>query len=454
MNDWLGIPFAFGLVFANAFFVAFEFALVRVRPTELQTLKDTGRAQAEATLAMRNRLDTWMSACQVGNTLAALALGWIGEPAFEHLAVHFLSTVAPQWDAAQALVRPMGIFFAFSTITFLHIVIGEQVPKMFAITYPAKTALSLGVFMRGFRFLFFPVIVVLDAGTRLGLRLLGFNSTANAVDAHSKAELLLILESSARAGQVSADQAELVENALLVMEKTARQVMVPRSQMVVLDLDDPSEENLATAFAAGPTWLPVVRGSLDNVEGVVSVKDLAYLHWRRELTSLAQAQRPIFFVPETVTVQQLLIEFRRRNKSIAIVVDEHGGTSGLVSISDVLGELVGSVADAGRATLPLQALSGGPLELAGTADLKEVERTFKIVFDVDHAEVTTIAGYLMAKFGRIPKVGDTWLINDLRLVVTAVDGPRVLGVRMEPKSALPVPAAVAPRPSAPSPSAP
>jgi CBS domain containing-hemolysin-like protein len=432
--DGGALVLALGLVLANGFFVAIEFALVKVRQTQLEALAVQGRAGAATALGMRKQLDVWLSACQVGITLASLALGWVGEPAFSHLIEPAVLKLAPDTASAHAIARTVGVVIAFSIITFLHIVVGEQVPKTLAIAQAERTALLLAWPLRLFYVLFFPVIALLNGGTRLVLRLLGLEGTRSEhEEALSEDELRMIFSSSAEAGALQKQQAELLERALGMMEKTARQVLVPRSQMKALDLELPLEANVASAHAAGHTWLPVVRGSLDRVEGLVNAKDLFYLLSRHELKSLAQVQRPVLFVPESVTLQQLLNEFRRRNKQIAIVVDEHGGTSGLVTLADVVAELVGDVAELGRKVEPMQRLPGGRLELPGTAQLDDIEHTLEVEFDVDKAQVTTIAGFLMAKLGRVPQPGDVWVMSDYRVVTVKTDGPRVVTVRIEPK---------------------
>jgi CBS domain containing-hemolysin-like protein len=218
-----------------------------------------------------------------------------------------------------------------------------------------------------------------------------------------------------------------------MMVKTARQVMVPRSQMQALDLEASLEETLASASAAAHTWLPVVRGSLDRVEGLVNVKDLYRLQTRGELEGVSQVQRPVLFVPENVTLEKLLLQFRRRKGQIAIVVDEHGGTSGIVTLADVVAELVGDVAQLGRQVEPTKSLPGGRMELPGTAQLDDLEHTLEVEFDVDKTEVTTIAGYLMARLGRVPKAGDSHVVGELKIVVVRTEGPRVATVRIEPR---------------------
>ncbi len=438
---------ALALVLANGFFVAIEFALVKVRTTQLEALVEQDRPGATLALTMRQNLDVWLSASQVGITLASLALGWVGEPAFAHFIAPALQKIAPEGESSQAIAKTIGVLLAFSIITFLHIVVGEQVPKTLAIAQAERTALILSWPMRVFYVLFYPVITLLNGGTKFVLRLFGLKAKADHEEALSEDELRMIFNTSAEAGAIHKQRAELLERALSMMEKTARQVLVPRSQMKALDLELSVEENLAAAYASGHTWLPVIRGSLDRVEGLVNVKELFYLHGRHELKSLGQVQRPVLFVPENITLEQLLAEFKRRNKQIAVVVDEHGGTSGLVTLADLVAELVGKVAELGRKVEPMQKLPGGKLELPGTAQLDDIEHTLEVEFDVDKSQVTTIAGFLMAKLGRVPVPGDVWMMEDYRVVTITTDGPRVVTVRIEPRIPNPSPSSPSPEPA-------
>ncbi len=431
--QFAALGFAFVLVLLNAFFVAVEFALVKVRPTQLEALVEQKRPGAAQALAMRNKLDAWLSACQVGITLASLALGWVGEPAFGHLIEAGLARITPDSEQAHAIAKTVSLVLTFGTITFLHIVLGEQVPKTIAIRSAERTSTMLAWPMRVFYVAGFPVIWVLNFGTRLVLQLFGLKQGGEEHEVLHEDELRLIFANSVQAGAIDSSRAELLERALSMMEKTARQVLVPRTQMKYLDLEASMEDNLQAARSAGHTWLPVVRGGLDTVEGLVNVKDLLFLLSRGELKSISQVQRPVLFVPENVTLEQLLTEFRRRHKQVAIVVDEHGGTSGMVTISDVVAELVGNIAKLGRKVEPMRTLPGGRLELPGTVQLDDLEDTLEVEFDVDKTEITTIAGYLMAKLGRVPVVGDVWVLEDYRISVAKIDGPRVQLVRIEPK---------------------
>lgn len=446
--EFAALGAAGALVIANAFFVAMEFALVKVRPTQLEAMAAEDRAGAKLALMMRKNLDTWLSASQVGITLASLALGWVGEPAFSGLIEPVLLRIAPEGELSQKIAKTVTIVIAFAIITFLHIVVGEQVPKTMAIAQSERVATTLAWPMRAFHWVAFPVIWLLNKGTKSVLRLFGLRASAEGE--HSEAlgedELRLVFTSSAQAGAIGEARAELLERALSMLEKTARQVLVPRSQMKVLDLDWSLDENLTAAYTAGHTWLVVIRGSLDRVEGLVNVKDLLFLRAKGELKSIGQVQRPVIFVPENVTLEQLLAEFKRRNKQVAVVVDEHGGTSGLVTLADVITKLIGNVAEVGRKVEPVKALPGGKLELPGTAQLDDLEHTLEIEFDVDKSQITTIAGYLMAKLGRVPNVGDSWVHEPFKIVTVKVDGPRVQTVRIEPRvpspssGALPKPA--------------
>ncbi|MHB8872843.1 MAG: hemolysin family protein [Myxococcaceae bacterium] len=444
MSDLGFIVLALALVAANGFFVAVEFALVKVRPTQLRSLEEQGKAGASMTLKMRLRLDEYLSAAQVGVTLASLGLGWVGEPAFARLLEPLVRRLAPDSPNVDAVAHTAGFVVAFGIITVLHIVLGEMLPKTIAIQRPQGTSLALALPMRLFFFLAWPLIWLLNEGTRLVARLFGLKVGAEASDALGEDELRMVFASSAESGLIATERAALLERALGMLEKTARQVLVPRSQVQYLDLEESIEKNVTDARLAGYTWLPVCRGNLDRVEGVINVKDLFFLLSKGELKTLSQVQRPVLFVPENVTLEQLLSEFRRRKKQLAVVVDEHGGTSGIVTLADVVAELVGDVAEMGRKVEPVKTLPGGRLELPGTAQLDDLEHTLEVDFGVEENEVSTIGGYLMAKLGRVPVEGDEASVDEYRVYVVKMDGPRVVTVRIEPKAPTPPPPTVPP----------
>ncbi|EPX60608.1 putative transporter [Cystobacter fuscus DSM 2262] len=443
--EWVFLGLALLLVVANGFFVATEFAIVKIRPTRLQALVDDGRPGSATAMKMVDKLDAYLSATQFGITLASLGLGWLGEPAFAHLLEPVLTRVVPE-AAGPTLAHSISVAVAFAIITFLHIVLGELAPKSLAIQRAEATTLAVALPMRAFYFVFYPAIWLLNALAGWVLKAFGMHTAHESQDAHNEDELRVILHSSAQAGAITTARAELLERSLEMAQKSARQVMVPRHQVKFLDMEEPLDKCVADARAAGHTWLPVCRGNMDEVEGVVNVKDLFFLLSRGELRSLSQVQRPVLYVPEHVTLEQLLNEFRRRRRQTALVVDEHGGTSGLVTIADVVAEIVGDVAELGRRVDEVRSLPGGRFELPGSAQLDDLEDRLDVSFKLDDedVEVTTIAGYLMAKLGRIPLKGDVLKLDMWRIQVEEVDGPRVVKVTVEPQASPKPPVTAAP----------
>jgi CBS domain containing-hemolysin-like protein len=442
--EWVFLGLAILLVFANGFFVATEFAIVKIRHTRLQAMVDEGRPGASNAMKMVEKLDAYLSATQFGITLASLGLGWLGEPAFAHLLEPVLTRVVPE-AAGVALAHSLAVAIAFAIITFLHIVVGELAPKSFAIQRAEDTTLAVALPMRIFYFVFYPAIWLLNGVAGWLLKAFGLHAAQESQEAHNEEELRVILHSSAQAGAITTARAELLERSLEMAQKTARQVMVPRNQVKFLDVEEPLDKCIADARAAGHTWLPVARGNMDEVEGVVNVKDLFFLLSKGELRSLAQVQRPVLYIPEHVTLEQLLNEFRRRRRQIALVVDEHGGTSGLITLADVVAEVVGDVAELGRRVDEVRSLPGGRFELPGTTQLDDLEDRLDVSFEIDDedVEVTTIAGYIMARLGRIPEKGDSLKLDMWRIQVEEVDGPRVVRVTVEPQAGPKPPVAAA-----------
>ena len=427
------IAVAVVLVLVNAFFVASEMALVRARPTRFRTLAEQGNRAAQRTLGLLGNLPPYLSTVQFGVTLTSLGMGWVGEPAFAGLIERSLHAAFPQQRGFMALAHTLAFIVGFAIITILHLVIGELVPKNLGLQRTEAVAMAVSRPMRAVYLVSYPAVSAISWMASAVSRMLGLRVAAPEEIALKPEELAMVVDSSARAGHITAERAELLARALSMSEKTARQVLVPRSQVRFLDLDEPLEHNIAEARAAGHTWVPVARGTLDQVEGVVNVKDLFFLLANAQLRSLGQVQRPVLFVPENVTLEQLLIEFRKRRRQLAVVVDEHGGTSGIVTLADVVAEVVGDVAELGRRVSEVKTLPGGRLELPGTTQLSDLEDRLDVRFDVDPSEVSTIAGFLMARLGRVPEPGDHTEVDEFEIRVAETDGPRVLKVRIEPK---------------------
>lgn len=435
------IATAMGLICLNAFFVLAEMALVKARPARLQALADAGRSDAASALRILRDLTAYLSVIQFGVTLTALGLGWVGEPAVADTLEHLLRPLLLGEPALLRALPTFSVVVGFVLITILCLVLGELVPKGIAIQRAEGAAMAVATPLRLLYLLFFPGVWLVNRASGFVLRLFGLRAKPGQEQAHTEDELKIILASAAEMGTIDSTRAELLERALAMTEKTARQILVPRTEVRYLDLEEPLERNVAEARAAGHTWMPVCRGNLDQVEGVVNAKDLFFLLSAGQLKSLAQVQRPVLFVPENVTLEQLLAEFRKRRRQLAVVVDEHGGTSGIVSLADVVSEVVGEVAELGRRSVEVKTLPGGRFEVSGSTSLQDLAERLDVAFDVDTTDVTTIAGYLMAKLGRVPGPGDATAVGEWEVRVAETDGPRVVKVRIEPR-----PAALPPAP--------
>jgi CBS domain containing-hemolysin-like protein len=427
------IATAMGLICLNAFFVLAEMALVKARPARLQALADAGRSDAASALHIIRDLTPYLSVIQFGVTLTALGIGWMGEPAVADNLERLLLPLLRDQPALLRALPTFSVVVGFALITILCLVLGELVPKGIAIQRAEGAAMAVAAPLRALYLLFFPGVWLVNRASGFVLRLFGLRARPGQEQAHTEDELKIILASAAKMGTIDSTRAGLLERAMAMTEKTARQILVPRTEVRYLDLDEPLERNVAEARSAGHTWMPVCRGNLDQVEGVVNAKDLFFLLSAGQLKSLAQVQRPVLFVPENVTLEQLLAEFRKRRRQLAVVVDEHGGTSGIVSLADVVSEVVGEVAELGRRSVEVKTLPGGRFEVSGSTSLEDLAERLDVEFDVDGTEVTTIAGYLMAKLGRVPGPGDAAAVGEWEVRVAETDGPRVVKVRIEPR---------------------
>jgi CBS domain containing-hemolysin-like protein len=428
--DPLYILLAFFLVLVNAFFVAAEFAMVKVRRTRVETLAEQGNWQARAALVVHTHLDAFLSACQLGITLASLGLGWVGEPAFAHLFGGALAAVgleSPHWVTAAV---------AFFIITILHIVVGELAPKSYAIRATERVALLVAVPMRMFQLAFRPALWLLDRASNATLRLLGVSADSTEL-AHSEEELRMLLAESHRVGVLSGSKRELLENVIDYSERTAKHVMVPRADIAYLSLTRELEENLAVVTQSAHTRFPLAATDIDHVVGMVHVKDL--FNRRDQLESsedLASLKREILFVPETRTLDALQRDFQQRRTHMAIVVDEYGGTSGLVTLENVLEELVGEIQDEFDREPPTVEETPDGLVFDGLILIDDVADRVGVRLP-EPPDVSTIGGLVASQIGRIPRVGDRVTIAGSEFAVVEMRGRRVTKVlAVRPKSAV------------------
>ncbi|MBV8677012.1 MAG: HlyC/CorC family transporter [Planctomycetaceae bacterium] len=423
-----------GLVFVNGFFVAAEFALVKVRTSQIDQLVEEGHWAARLTSRALDHLDAYLSASQVGITVASLALGW----ALENRLVGGVRS----WLEREGLVgsRFAGIAIialvpiaAFAFVTFLHVALGEQAPKSLAIRSAKVVALWTAPPLVAIYYIFWPVIWLLNNASQLTLWMLGLGRTDHVELSHTEEELRHILAESAAGGHLSRNERVMIENVLNLEEKTARRVMVPRPDIVYLSLSRPLEDNLRIARQAGHTRYPLCEDDLTTVIGMIHVKDLfragASSNGRIDLRKWA---RKVPFLPEMLRLDHLLVEFQRNRVHLAMLIDEYGSAVGMVSLENVLEELVGPIQDEfDRETPQVTPVGDEAFEVDATCPLDVLAEACGVEIP-EETDVETAGGLILDKLGRLAKTGDAVIVGHHRLTVLHADPTRIRRIRVEP----------------------
>lgn len=417
------------LVLLNGFFVAAEFAIVKVRATRIQQLVEEGHGRAKVAQIVVTKLDEHLSATQLGITLASLALGWIGEPAVADLLEHPFALLG-QWIPALDqpwVVHTASFVIGFSIITILHIVLGELVPKSMAIAQAETITLWCAAPLRWFYTLFKGPIWVLNSCANAILRRMGFEPASEKELAHSGEELRMIVSASAAGGHLDETERAIIDNVFEFSERIAREIMVPRSEMLCLFTDDPWSENLQTALEAGHTRFPLCEEDKDNIIGMIHLRDLFRAGGEVDLRTI---MRPVMMVPETVSVSRLLKEFQRQKSQMAVLVDEYGGTAGLVTLEDLVEEIVGDIPDEfGEEEPEVKSIGPDTFEVDGSMLLADAEEQLDL--DIEETEgIDTIGGYVLFVLASRPQVGQSIKVGRHTLAVTEVEGFRVTRLRI------------------------
>ena len=415
------------LVLANAFFVAAEFALVAVRRSRIEELAQRGDRMAQRVRKAQENLDRSISGTQLGITLASLGLGWIGEPALAGLIEgSFVNLPDPMSVFA---THAVAVAVAFALITFLHIVLGELVPKSAALLRPETVSRWVAGPLNLFNLLVSPMIFVLNGTAQVIVRAGGGGKLTTSQLVHSPEEIEILLRQSRAEGVVELDEEAMIHGVFELTRTVAREVMTPRPDIVGFPDDTQLEEVLATVAESGFSRFPVYRESIDDVAGVVLVKDL--LKWvgksaTDEEFQLTSVMRAPFFIPDTKPVDDLLAEFRRQKVHMAIVVDEFGGTDGVVTLEDLVEEIVGEIFDEHDvAEAEIEVLDGGRVRVDGGADLEDLLDQFDVGIVEGTDEYDTVAGYVIGQLGRIPSAGDHVALGTARLKVIETQDQRV-----------------------------
>jgi CBS domain containing-hemolysin-like protein len=401
------------LILLNAFFVAAEYALVTARRTRIIELHHQGNRRARDVLRITSDPPRFIAAMQLAVTLTSLGIGALGEQALAHAFDDFLATI-------------LAIVFAYLILTYLHVVLGELVPKGVALGHREGTALAVAVPVRVFFVVFRPLIWILQRSTEAVLHLLGLEPPGAENEPLSEAELRMVVSQSTRSGEIEQQEQEMLYKVFDFADKEAKDVMVPRPEVVALSIDLPPEQCLEAVMDSPFTRYPVYRETLDNVVGILHVRDLFRALRDRGMheVTIAEIIRPAHIVPETKDLAALLTEFRRTNQHMAIVVDEYGEMEGIVTLEDLLEEIVGEIED--EFDLPdesVEQIDEDTIRIDGTFPIDDFNERFGTEIPIE--DYHTVAGFVFGLLGRQPEVGDNIIHDGMRFDVLEIDGSRI-----------------------------
>ncbi len=446
ISSLLGVLAIFALIAANGFFVAAEFALVKIRGTRINQLVDEGNRTARVVQKQLARLDTYIAATQLGITLASLALGWIGEPSLAFLFEPLFDWI--DGPATIALTHSLAVVISFALITIMHIVFGELVPKSIALQNSESTVLLVARPLHIFSRLLHPFILLMNSIGNLAARALGLDPQGEHVSVHSVEELEMLVMQSRQAGVLNDQEEELLRHVFDFGDKTVQDVMIPRIEITGVPLTISLEELEAMMVNERYTRLPVYRESLDSIVGFVHIKDVfTYLCTQNgdgkanTRFDIQRLMRPILDIPETITLDILMARMRSARTHLAVVIDEYGATAGMVTLEDIFEELVGEVQDEfdtreEGVRAEVEPHPDGTTSVDGLMSLTTFAERFGIEWQETHAH--TIAGYIFERLDRLPKLGDTLRLDGYILMVEEMDQRRIARIRVKPYNEVPV----------------
>ena len=411
----------FLLVLANGFFVAAEFSLVGARRTRIEALARAGNRRAKIARSAIKRLNDYLPATQLGITLASLALGWVGEATLATMLRHWFQALPTAW-AIVATHTVAGII-AFILITFLHIVLGKLAPKSLAVLAPERMSLWTAGPLVAFARVLKPFIWVLNHSAALVLRTLGLRAPTELERVHRPEEIEMLVTQSYEHGLLSEEPVEMIRGVFDLSETSAAEVMTPRTDVVAIPEGASVDEAAELILTEGHSRIPVFQNNLDHIVGVILARDV----WRAQRageTLLQPLIRPVPFIPDTKSLEDLLREMQKERTHLAVVIDEFGGTSGIVTLEDLVEEIVGEIADEHEAGSPdIQELETGEVVLSGGAPIFELNERYHLGLPED--DYTTVGGYILGRLGRIAQKGDEVFFRAGRIRVLEMLGRRI-----------------------------
>ncbi len=425
------ILFTIFLVLLNAFFVAAEFAIVKVRSSQIDLRVRSGHKAAKITRHLIDHLNEYLSATQLGITFASLGLGWIGEPVVSKIIIASFTFLGINSDIN--LIEKISLPIAFITITILHIVFGELAPKSIAIIKSEQTALIVSFPLRLFYLVFKPFIFTLNGFADLVLKVFGVSPVTGHIEFHSEDELRHILQESSKVGTIEKSEESLIQNIFDFTDRKVRQVMIPRNRIVGFDKNSTLSEILQKFNSEGYSRMPVFDSTIDDIVGILYAKDLLKAINEtnaQQLFLLDNIIRKPFFVHEDEKINTILRLMQKNRVHIAIVIDDFGGTAGLVSIEDILEEIVGEIQDEYDEESPIVIpITDKDFEIIASASIDDANDLLPVKFPKQE-EYDTVGGFVYHNLGRIPKQGETMRVGNFELVVTQTSERSIEKVRI------------------------
>lgn len=421
------IGIALLLVAANGFFVAAEFALVSTRKSRIQELADQGDRRARFVLTALGDLNLYLSSSQLGITLASLALGWVAESTLATVLIQAFRGLPSPWNvlASHAVAGTL----AFVFITFLHIVLGEQAPKTFALTLPEKTSLwaagPLVLFTRVLK----PFIAFLNASSNFTLRRVGLRPMGEAERVHRPEEIELLVAQMFEHGVLAEEPVDMIRGVFDLSETTAEEIMTPRTEMVAVEINTSVDQVADLMVESGHSRFPVFRDNIDHIVGVVLARDVWRAQKRQTTEALGDLVRSLPYIPQNKSVETLLREMQVERVHMAVVLDEYGGTAGLVTVEDLLEQIVGDIRDEHEQEIPgIEEAEDGLVRLAGSVPVADLNERYSL--DLPENEYTTVAGYVMGLLGRVAIEGEDIAFPGGRFHVLSMSGRRIKALQM------------------------
>ena len=425
----LALFFTLFLVFLNGFFVAAEFALVKVRASQIEIKAKTGSRVAKIAKHMTQHLDGYLAATQLGITLASLGLGWVGEEVMTKIVSNFFNFI--NIDMTSSVATNIGHILAFAIITVLHIVFGELAPKSLAIQRPIGTTMGIALPLHFFYLIFRPFIWLLNGFANFILRILGIATIGGHEAHHSSEELQYLLDQGKESGALETNEHELIKNVFDFNDRVVKNIMVPRTKISGIELSTPHKEVLDIIIREGYSRIPVYDETIDKIVGIVHAKDILPLLAENKECILKEIIRKPYFIPETKKINDLLSELQLKRIQIAIVLDEFGGTAGMVTAEDIVEELVGDIQDEYDEEKPIvEKVSGNEFIIDATASIYDVNEYLPHDLPED-GDYDTVAGLVSEIFGKIPDVGEASEFNGYIITILKKADQNVESVKLE-----------------------